>query len=135
MILSGRYGEVSYAPPPGPGTSVPIVSLNTWKASFATDYEDVTCFGDPNKVYIPGLPDISGSLGGFWNSDELALFIAATVTEPGILKLTPNKNEPDFFWTGPAYLDASIDCSLMAPKVTGNFKAGGPWTGPDQSTP
>ena len=134
MILTGRYGDVLYAEPATPaGTPVSIVSLNNWKASFATDYEDVTCFGDSNKVYVPGLMDISGTVGGFWNSEELALFKAATATSPGTLKLVPNKNEPTFFWTGLAYLDAAIDCTLQAPKVTGNFKAAGSWTGPESA--
>lgn len=132
MILTGRYGEVSYTPgtPPG-GVAAAILSLNSWKANFAAEYEDVTCFGDTNKVYVPGLPDVSGSVGGFWNSEELTLFHAAVATVPGTLKLAPNKNEATFFWTGLAYLDASIDCTLAVPKVTGNFKAAGPWTGPD----
>lgn len=133
MILSGRYGQVLYKPPTG--TEAEIISLNTWKASFKTDYEDVSAFGDTNKVYVPGLPDISGSVGGFWNSEELGLFVALQATTPGDLKLVPNRNEPEFFWKGKAYIDASIDCTLAAPKVSGEFKAAGPWTGPDQGTP
>jgi hypothetical protein len=130
-ILSGRYGEVAYTPSGG-GASAVIASLNTWKASFATDYEDVTAFQDTNRVYVPGLMDVSGDFGGFWNSAELTLFEAAVAPLPGTLKLVPNSTEPDFYWTGLAYLDAAIDCSLAAPKVTGNFRAAGPWTGPDQ---
>jgi hypothetical protein len=33
-------------------------------------------------------------------------------------------------WKGAAWLDASIDCSLVTPKVTGNYRAAGNWTGP-----
>jgi hypothetical protein len=135
MILTGRYGEVWYAPPPAPGTSAKILSINTWKGDFKNTYEDVTCFGDTNKVYIPGLMDISGTFAGFWNSAELALFKAAMSPTPGDLKLVPNNTEATFFWKGLAYLDASIDCTLQAPKVTGTFKAAGPWTGPEQTGP
>jgi len=95
-----------------------------------TDREDVSCFGDTNKVYVPGLMDISGSLGGFWNSADTTLFDAAVAPTPGTLQLIPNNTEPLFMWTGPAYLDADIDCSLQAPKVSGTFSAAGPWTGP-----
>jgi hypothetical protein len=80
------------------------------------------------------MPNVEGSFAGFWNSEELTLFTAAKATEPGTLKLTPNKNEPTFFWEGLAYLDASIDCTLAVPKVSGTFKAGGPWVGPDGGT-
>ena len=129
MIKTGRYGKVAWDPAGGTAL-VPILSINTWKGDFKTDYEDVTCFGDPNKVYIPGLMDISGDFGGFWNSAELALFTAAMTPVPGTLQLTPNYTESTFCWQGLAYMDASIDCSLTAPKVTGTFRAAGAWTAP-----
>jgi hypothetical protein len=130
-IKTGRYGKVSWDATGG-STLVQIVSINTWTGNFATDFEDVTCFGDTNKVYIPGLMDIQGSFGGFWNSAELALFKAAMSPTPGTLQLMPNTTESAFFWQGLAYLDASIDCSLTAPKITGNFRAAGAWSSPGQ---
>jgi hypothetical protein len=131
MIKTGRYGKVSWDPAGGAALAE-IVSINTWQGNFATEYEDVTCFGDTNKVWIPGLMNIEGTFGGFWNSAELTLFAAAMSPTPGMLQLMPNETEPAFFWQGLAYMDASIDCSLTAPKVTGTFKAGGAWTAPGQ---
>lgn len=128
-IKSGRYGKVSYDPLGG-SALVQIISINTWKGSFKTDFEDVSCFGDTNKVYIPGLMDISGSFAGFWNSAELTLFKAAMSPTPGTLQLMPNATESAFFWQGLAYMSADIDCSMNAPKVSGDFKAAGPWTVP-----
>jgi hypothetical protein len=78
--------------------------------------------------------DISGTFGGFWNSAELALFQAAMSPTPGMLNLMPNATEPASLWAGLAYMDASIDCSMSAPKVTGSFKAAGAWTVPGQVT-
>lgn len=131
-IKTGRYGEVLYDPT-GTGTAALIMSLNAWSAEFKTDYEDVSCFGDQNRVYVPGLKDVSGETSGYWNSAELTLFHAADAATPGKLKLFPNNTETAFYWEGLAYLDASIDCSLSAPKVSGTFKAAGPWTGPDHT--
>lgn len=94
----------------------------------------MSCFGDSNRVYVPGLKDASGSIGGFWNSSELTLFTAASATTPGYLMLTPNEEDGGGspldapFWGGLAYMDASINCSLTAPKVTGTWKAAGPFT-------
>jgi len=51
---------------------------------------------------------------------------------PGTLELMANSTEPAGVWKGPAYMSASIDCSLNAPKITGTFKAGGAWTVPGQ---
>src|SRR5262245_34232582 len=128
-IKTGRYGKVSWDPAGGSALTQ-IVSINTWAGSFKTEYEDVWCFGDTKRVYIPGLMDIGGTFGGYWNSAELALFRAAMSPTPGTLQLMPNTSEPTFFWQGLAYMSADIDCSMNAPKVTGEFKAAGPWTVP-----
>jgi hypothetical protein len=126
-ILTGRYGTVKYDPTGV--TPVEVISLNTWKLSTKPDYEDVTCFGDENKVYVPGMIDTSGSLGGFWNSAETTIWEAVRATTPGMLELAPNSNEALFKWSGLAYLDADIDASAKgAPKMTSTFKAAGPWT-------
>jgi hypothetical protein len=125
-IISGRNGQVLWDPTGG-ATPVEIISLNAWTADFKTEYEDVTSFGDVNRVYIPGMKDAGGTLGGFWNSAELALFEAAEQDTPGMLKLLPSSTEPTFFWSGPAYMDASLDASLSAPKVSGTWKAAGPF--------
>jgi hypothetical protein len=129
-ILSGRTGVISYDPTGIGGAGlVPLISVNTWTLSQETEYEDVSCYGDTNRVYLPGLADLSGELSGFWNADDVTLWQAASAPTPGWLKLQPNDVEPDA-WQGLAYLDASIDCSLAAPKVSGNFKAAGSWTTP-----
>ena len=130
MIKSGRYGQVLWDPTGTiPGTPVVIASLNNWKLSLKTDRIDVTCFNDQNKVYVPGLKDISGSVAGFWNSADETLVEAADAATPGTLKLVPNSTEPTFFWVGTAYMDADIDTSVDgAPALTGTFSAAGPWT-------
>jgi hypothetical protein len=130
-ILTGRYGSVKYDPTGvGGATAVAIIGLNAWKLDVKTDYEEVSQFGDQNKVYVPGLKDISGTLGGFWDSTDPTLFEAADATTPGLLELLPNENEVTAKFSGLAYMDASIDCSLAAPKVSSTFKAAGPWTTP-----
>ena len=138
-ILSGRYGRVGYDPTPSgsPSEAAPIQSLNAWTGEFSTEYEDVSCFGNTNRVYIPGLRDASGSVSGYWNSAERTLWLASIATTPGKLVLVPNISDtsptsgsphdaPTF--AGLAYIDFSIDCSLEAPKVTGNWRAADNWT-------
>lgn len=126
-ILSGRLGTIKYDP--AGTTPVALIAVNSWKLSLKTGKQDVTCFGDVNKVYVPGLPDISGSIGGFWDSTNVVLFAATRATTPGLLELSPNSSEPTFKFSGKAYLDADLDCSVdSAPKVSGTFMAAGPWT-------
>lgn len=126
-IKTGRYGTIKYDP--AGVTPVALIALNAWKLSIKTDYEDVTCFQDTNKVYVPGMRDMSGSVSGFWNSSNVVLFDATEAATPGLLELAPNSTEATFTFSGLAYLDADLDCSAKgAPKVSGSFKAAGPWT-------
>jgi hypothetical protein len=131
-IKTGRYGTVKWdATPASPVTPAVIISLNSWKLSLKPDYEDVTCFGDTNKVYVPGMRDISGSLGGFWNADSVVLIQASNMATPGYLELAPNSTEATFLFGGQAYMDADIDCAAKgAPKLSGSFKAAGAWVTP-----
>jgi hypothetical protein len=134
MIKTGRYGKVSWDP--AGTTPVEVISLNAWKLSMKTEYEDVTCFNDGNKVYVPGMPDVSGSLGGFFNASSLVIIDAAfDATVPGMLALMPNRNETGIEFSGLAYLDADIDASLGAPKLASNFRAAGTWDIPTTPVP
>jgi hypothetical protein len=130
-IKTGRYGLVKWdSVPASPVSPAAIASLNGWKLSVKPDYEDVTCFQDTNKVYVPGLRDVSGSLSGFWNSSDRALFAASQAETPGYLELYPNNTsaEVEYLFAGLAYLDADIDATAKgAPKITGNIRAAGPW--------
>jgi hypothetical protein len=126
VIKAGRNGQVKYDP--AGTTPVVIVSLNKWKLDLKTEKINVTCFGDANKVYVPGMKDLNGTISGFWNSDEVTLFLAADADVPGLLELLPNATEPEFKWSGLAYMDASIDTAVEgAPAVQGTFMAAGPW--------
>ena len=127
MIKAGRDGQVKYD---AAGTTpVLVVSLNKWKLDTKTEKINVTCFGASNKVYVPGMKDISGTISGFWDSDEKILFEAADADVPGLLELIPHSTEPTHKWSGKAYLDASIDTAVEgAPAVTGTFMAADSWT-------
>lgn len=137
MIKTGRFGQIQYDPAGdvSPLNLVVVTSLNTWKLSQKTDKINVTCFGDANKKYVMGLKDISGSMAGFWNVDELTLFQAVDAETPGMLSLIPNYTEeagsplvvPAF--TGLAYMDVDIDTNVEgAPAISGSFVAAGDWT-------
>lgn len=138
-IKSGRFGLVKYASAGtiSPGGFATLASINSWTLSLKTDYEDVSCFQDTNKVYVPGLRDISGTFGGFFNLSDLTIIHATDDASPGQLQLFHNTQDLTGsplaapYFEGLAYLDADINCSVNgAPKVTSTFKAAGPWTLP-----
>ena len=138
-IKTGRYGLVKYAPSGviSPGGLVSIASIKAWTLSLKPDYEDVSCFQDTNKVYIPGLPDVSGTFNGFFNLADLTILHATQSASPGQLQLFHNTQDLTGsplaapYFQGLAYLDADINCEVNgAPKMTSTFKAAGPWTLP-----
>jgi hypothetical protein len=132
MIRAGRNGLVKYDPTGG-ATTVAIASIKAWTLSLATEKINVTCFQDQNRVYIPGMRDVSGTLTGFWNSADMTLIEATEATTPGTLALIPDSTDgtPAHEFTGLAYLDAEINTDVEgAPELTGTFMAAGTWTLP-----
>lgn len=115
--------------PTGGATTVQVADLNKWTLDMARDQVEVTAFGDINKQYVLGLPDVKGTYGGWWTSESSPpLFDVAQGTAPVTLDLVPSTTEPTFFFSGLAYLDASIDvASDGAVSLSGNFVAAGPW--------
>jgi hypothetical protein len=139
MIRSGRNGAVKWDPTgAGGATAVALMSIKSFQLSLATEKINVSCFQDQNRVYIPGLRDISGQLGGFWNSEDLSLIEATELTAPGYLELIPDTTDLNgeavpapYAFSGAAYLDAEIDTDVEgAPALTSSFMAGGSWTMP-----
>ena len=62
MIKAGRNGLVKWDPTGAGGvTAVALLSIKSFQLSLATEKINVTCFQDQNRVYVPGLRDISGS--------------------------------------------------------------------------
>jgi hypothetical protein len=128
-IKAGRDGQVKMGV--DDATAVTVISLNKFTISLATDKIEVTCFSDTNKVYVPGMRDISGTIGGFYNSAELTIIEATDDDVPTWLVLLPHASEATMKFSGLAYVDASIDTEVNgAPAMTGNFMAAGPWTIP-----
>lgn len=132
-IKTGKFGDVAWDPAGG-SALVSIISINGWTLSEETEMEDVTCFQDTNRVYVPGMKDLKGDLSGFFNAADLTLWKAADAGSPGTLRFRTNTQEPGATWQGLAYLNASVDASLSAPKVTGTWAAAASWSVPGQVT-
>jgi hypothetical protein len=129
MRIYGSRGSVSIDDPTAPGTPKVLGSLNKWSMSQARTTADVTSFGDTNKTYVVGLPDIKGAIGGFYDSADRTIFDIAMGEAPVTLTLIPDTLQPTYLWSGDAYLDASIDVPATGPvAITGNWVAAGPWT-------
>lgn len=125
----GSKGQVKMDPTGG-ATTVVVADLNAWTLNQARDTVDVTAFQDTNKQYVVGLPDVKGTVGGWWNSaTSPVLFDAAAADIPVMLELVPSTIDPTFLFKGLAYLDAAINVSATgAVSISGNFVGAGPWS-------
>lgn len=112
----------------GGGTAIPSVSLSKWSLDKATDKVEVTAFGDLNKVYVQGLPDVKGTIAGWFDSADDALFDASESTDGIKLYLYPSANALSIYHYGPAWVDASIDVDVKgAISISASFVANGSW--------
>jgi hypothetical protein len=89
---------------------------------------EVTSFGDTNKVYIQGLPDVAGTFAGFWNDTDATLQTAASSADGAKLYLYTSTDAASRYAYGPAWIDVSYTTSVGdAVKISGSFAANGPW--------
>jgi hypothetical protein len=121
-------GGVVYMSTSGAGTAVQVASLSEWSLDRTTDTVEVTSFGDANKTYVQGLPDVQGGLSGFWEDSQDALMDASDSADGVKMYLYPSSLAPSIYFYGPAWVNASIGVdSNGAVKLTGKFKANGSW--------
>lgn len=124
---AGRKGVV-YMAPDGSAAASAVASLNSWSLNRATDKLEVTSFGETNKTYVQGLPDLRGSFSGFWDDTETKVFSAAASSAAVRMYLYPSSDAPSKYAYGLAWLDASIDCPVGdSIKISSDFVAGGSW--------
>jgi hypothetical protein len=122
-------GGVVYMSTTGAGTAVSVASLTEWTLNMATDKQEVTAFLDLNKTYVQGLRDISGSISGFWEDSQDALFDASESSDGVKMYLYPNNLAASVYFYGPAWVDASISVSVSgAVTLSANFVANGSWS-------
>ena len=85
--------------------------------------------GDTFKQWVQGLPNIAGSLTGWYENTELDIFDVAQGDTAVTLKLIPSTLAATHFWTGPAYLDASINVTATgAVSISSSYVGAGDWT-------
>lgn len=125
--LHGKNGAIYLGGPKG--TGVKVSQRNEWALNLNRDYVDATVFGEPNKTYLVGLKDISGTFAGILDtSGDVAL--AATDSDAILCYLyADDTTDPVLVGAGLALFDAAVNCSNTdAVRITGNFRAGGPWS-------
>lgn len=125
----GKTGR-AYVSTTGTGAAVAVIAMTDWSISLARDKVEVTAFGDTNKQYVQGLPDVSGSISGWFDDTETTLYTAADSADGCKIYLYPDAaNAPARYWYGPAFLDIGEVATgvTAAVSVSSNFVANGAW--------
>ena len=105
-----------------------VLGCTEWTLDMSTDTVEVTAFGDSNKQYVQGLPDISGTLAGVLRDDETK-WAAAQGSADGVkLYLYFTRQTTARYAYGTAWFSLSFNnSSTDANRITGNFVAKGAW--------
>lgn len=105
----GRNGSVYLGVTNGAAAS-PCAFQSTWTLNKTVAKQDVTAFGDPNLVYVAGLPDSGGDFGGFWDDATAQTYQAATDGLSRTMYLYPDiANSPNVYFFGQILPDWSLD--------------------------
>ncbi len=105
-----------------------ILVQATWSLDKSTDRVDVTSFGDANKAYVQGLPDVKGAISGFWDNTDTTLLAATEAAGAATLSLYPSSLVAGAYHYGPAFIDYKMSVDVKgAVKVDGSFVASGSW--------
>jgi hypothetical protein len=116
----GRNGSVYIGVTNGTA-AVPCAFQASWSLNKTVDKQDVTAFGDGNKVYVAGLPDASGDFSGFWDDATAQTYTAASDGLSRNMYLYPDiQNSPSVYFFGQVLPDYSIDGAVGGPV---NFKS------------
>ena len=116
----GRNGQV-YIGVTSAAAASPVAFQASWSINMNVDKQDVTAFGDGNKVYVAGLPDASGDFSGFLDQSTSQTYIAAVDGLPRNFYLYEDAiNDPNVYWFGTILPDFSADGAIAGPV---NFKS------------
>jgi hypothetical protein len=110
------------------GTGVKVAAKAEWSLQRNRDYVDATTFGDTNKTYLAGLPNVQGTYSGILDTSGDLLFSAATSDAMLIHLYADDTGTPVLVAHGSGFLDATVNCSNTdAVRITGEFRASAAW--------
>lgn len=121
--IHGRKGRLYVAITSG-GTAEPIANLRQFSITFAVDQVDTTVFGDTNKTYVSGLPDVGGSFSGFYDTATAQLYTAASDGASRKFYLYPTTDSTGTYWFGTGLFDFQLEQAVDGSvNISGDWKA------------
>lgn len=130
--LHGKNGAIYLGGAKGSG-GVKVAAKTEWTLQRNRDYVDATVFGDENKTYLAGLPNVQGTFAGFLDvSGDLILNSATSGAQDIYLYADDDPNSITsvvLVAHGPGLIDANVNnTNTDGVRITGEFRASGAWT-------
>jgi len=126
----GKRGVV-YVSPDGTTAASNAAGLRAFTLDLTTDLVDVTEFLAGNKTFVPGFPNYTGTIEGFYATDVTVVSAAATATVNGTgtnIYLYPSADAVSKYIGGPAWLSLQLRSAVDAAVTqNANFSARGTW--------
>lgn len=110
--IHGRRGRVYMGIASDTASAEPVAFLNSWSLNFEVDKQEVTAFGDTNKVYVAGLPDSSGEFSGFYDTATAQTFTAAQDGLPRKFYLYPDNSTTTQYFFGTILPDMKVNAGV-----------------------
>jgi hypothetical protein len=124
--VHGRNARL-YVDITGAGAATPITFVKSWSLTFPTDKVDVTALTDTNKVYVAGLPDVSGTVAGFYDDATAQLYTASIDGVARKTYLYPISGNAQY-WYGTALWDFTVQGAVDgANEFTASLAAASAW--------
>jgi hypothetical protein len=130
--LHGYGGAIYIGGAKGAG-GIRVSTKTEWTLQRNRDYVDATVFGDTNKTYLAGLPNVQGTFNGFLDtSGDLLLNSATSDAQTMYLYVddgTIAGHATVLVAHGPAFIDASVTVqNTDGARISGDFRASAAWT-------
>lgn len=107
---------------------IKVAVKTEWTMRRNRDYVDATVFGDVNKTYLAGLPNLEGTFAGLLDTSGDILLNAST-SDAQQIYLYADDIAHTLIANGPGLIDGNVTCSSTdAVRFTGEFRASGAWT-------
>lgn len=127
--IAGRRGRVYIGIVDNNAAAEPLPFQAKWSIKFDTSKIEVTALGDPNKVYVAGLPDASGEFSGFYDDSTVQTYTAATDGLPRKFYLYPNVATTTQYFFGTILPDFTVNGDVSgAVDVSASWAAASPIT-------
>lgn len=113
------------------GVGIKVANKAEWTLQRNRDYVDATTFGNTNKTYLAGLPNIQGTYAGLLDLSGDLLFNAST-SDAQLIHLYAddgtNGGSVRLVAHGSGFLDSNVtNSNTDATRITGEFRANGNW--------